>query len=61
MHVDDPDPPDMLGGLQLTLNPEEGLTEVARLTVPANPFRPVIVTVKVPLEPPLGDVSAAKL
>ena len=61
MHVDDPDPPEMLAGLQLTLNPEEGLTEVARLTVPANPFWPVTATVKTPLVPPLGEASAAKL
>lgn len=51
----------MLFGLQLTLNPEEGLMEVARLTVPANPFWPVMSTVKVPPVPPLEEASAAKL
>ena len=61
MHVDDPDPPDMVAGLQPTFKPEEGVTETAKLTVPANPFWPVVVTVKVPLEPLFGDVSATKL
>jgi len=53
LHVEDPEPPEMLVGLQLTVTPLEGVVEVERLTVPAKPFWAVIVTVKVPVEPVL--------
>jgi len=39
----------MLVGLQLTERPVEGVTEVARFTVPVNPFFPVTMTVKAPV------------
>lgn len=38
MHVDDPDPPERLVGLQVTVSPVDGLTVAERLTVPVNPF-----------------------
>lgn len=52
VHVDCPEPPVMVVGLQLTVRPVDGLTEVERLTVPVKPFWPVMVTVKVPLALP---------
>jgi hypothetical protein len=38
VHVDDPEPPVMMVGLQLTVSPVDGLIDVERLTVPENPF-----------------------
>ena len=52
MHVEVPDPPGMLVGLQVAVSPVEGLIEVERLTVPVKPFMPVTVTEKVPVELP---------
>ena len=52
VHVEDPEPPVMLAGLQFTVSPVDGLIDVARLTVLVKPFWLVIVTVKVPVEPP---------
>jgi hypothetical protein len=39
----------MLGGLQLTVSPVDGDTEVVRLTAAVNPYLPAIVTVKLPV------------
>jgi hypothetical protein len=53
--LEDPDPPDMLVGLQLTLSPAFELTEVESVTVPVKPFLPVMVVVKLPVDPPLNE------
>lgn len=50
MQVEDPAPPEMLVGLQLTLSPE-GEAEVVRLTVPVKPFCPDTIALNVPVEP----------
>ena len=55
MQVDDPEPPDMLVGLQLTPSPVVGLTEVEIVTVLVNPFRPLTVVVKEPVAPEPND------
>ena len=60
MHEDWPEPPETLVGLQVAVRPVEGLIEVARFTVPVNPFRLVMVTVNVPVELP-DKGRAAKL
>jgi hypothetical protein len=52
VHDEDPEPPFTLVGLQVTVSPVAGLTDVVRFTVPANPFWLVIVTVNVPVELP---------
>ncbi len=49
--MDDPDPPSMLVGVQVTASPVEGDVEIVRLTVPVNPFLGVIVIVKMPVLP----------
>jgi hypothetical protein len=36
--VEDPDPPGMIVGLQVTVRPVDGLTEVVRFIVPVKPF-----------------------
>ncbi len=60
VHVEDPEPPGMVVGLQVTLRSVEGLTEVVRVTVPVKPFWLVTVIVDVPVE--LGPKGkAAKL
>src|SRR5437773_10866279 len=51
MHIDDPDPPEMLPGVQLTVSPVEGEVEVARLTVPAKLFWAETVALKEPVSP----------
>ncbi len=64
MHVDDPEPPDILVELQLTLSPVEGEVEVERFTVPVNPFRADTVATKEPVAPELKatlDGLAVKL
>jgi hypothetical protein len=38
VHVEDPEPPGMLVGPQVTVRPVEGLIEVVRVTVPVKPF-----------------------
>ena len=53
LHLDDPEPPEMLLGLQLTARPLEGEVEVERFTVPAKPFCDETVTLKEPLSPDL--------
>ena len=50
MHVEEPEP-GMLEGLQLTLSPVEGVTEVASVSVPENPLSPVTVIVNVTATP----------
>ena len=50
-HVDDPDPPGMLAGLQLTASPIEGEIEVERLTLLEKPYLLAKVTVNVPVLP----------
>ncbi len=55
VHVDDPEPPDMLLGLQLTVSPVVGLAEVDRETVPVKPFWLVMVVVKLPVVPALNE------
>lgn len=52
VHVDDPEPPLIMVGLQFTVSPVDGLIDVERLTVPAKLFWLVIVTVNVPVELP---------
>jgi hypothetical protein len=52
VHDEDPEPPVMLVGLQVTVSPVAGLTDVVRLTLPANPFWLVIVAVNVSVELP---------
>jgi len=52
VHVEDPEPPLMVVGLQITVSPVDGLNDDARLTVPVKPFWLAIVTVKVPVELP---------
>jgi hypothetical protein len=54
VQVEDPDPPEMLDGLQLTLSPE-GEAEVVRLTVPVNPFCPDTIALNVPVEPAVKE------
>ncbi len=49
-----------LVGLQATLRPVDGLTEVDRVIVPLNPLRLVSVTVEVPDEP-AGNVTVEGL
>ena len=49
--MDDPDPPIMLVGLQLTDSPVADEMEVVRFTVDVNPFLPVTVVVKLPVLP----------
>jgi len=51
LHVDDPEPPGMLVGLQPPVSPDEGDIEVERLTVLEKPYLPVKVAVKVPVLP----------
>ena len=53
MHIDDPDPPEMLPGVQLTVSPVEGEVEVERLTVPAKLFWAETVALKEPVSPDL--------
>jgi hypothetical protein len=55
VQVEDPAPPDMLVGLQTTLSPVVGLTEVDRDTVPVKPFWLVTVVVKLPVVPALNE------
>jgi hypothetical protein len=55
VQVEDPEPPGMLEGLQLTLSPVEGVSDVASVTVPENPLRPVTVIVDVTATPTLVD------
>jgi hypothetical protein len=50
VHVEDPEPPVRLVGLQTTVRPVEGLIEVVRSTVPVKPLWLVTVTVNVPVE-----------
>lgn len=50
MHCEDPDPPDMVRGLQVVVTPD-GDEEVVRLTEPVNPLLPEIVVVNVPVAP----------
>ena len=50
MQVEEPDPPEMLVGLQLTLSPE-GEAEAERVTVPVKPFCPDTITLNVPVDP----------
>ena len=38
MHVDVPEPPEIVDGLQTTLSPVEGDVEVEMSTVPVKPF-----------------------
>jgi len=47
VHADVPDPPVMSVGLQLTVSPVDGDTEVVRLTAAVNPYSGVIVVVNV--------------
>lgn len=53
VHVEDPEPPEMLEGLQLAARPVEGEVEDERLTVPLKPFSEDTVAVKEPVEPEL--------
>lgn len=55
VQVDDPEPLDMLAGLQLTLSPDVGLVEVVKVTVPVKPFWLVRVVVKLPVVPALNE------
>jgi hypothetical protein len=55
LQVDDPEPPEMLVGLQLTLSPVEGEVEVESVTVPVKPFRPATVVVKLLVAPALNE------
>jgi hypothetical protein len=55
VQVDDPEPPDMLLGLQLMVSPVVGLAEVDRDTVPVKPFWLVMVVVKLPVVPALNE------
>jgi hypothetical protein len=55
VHVEDPEPPGMLEGLQLASSPVEGVTEVVSVTVPENPLRPVTVIVDMAATPTLVD------
>jgi hypothetical protein len=56
VQVEDPAPPDMLVGLQLTPSPVVGLTEVDRVTVSAKPFWLVTVVVKLLFVPALNEI-----
>jgi len=47
VHVEDPEPPGILEGLQLAVSPVEGVTEVVSVTVPENPLRLFTVIVDV--------------
>jgi hypothetical protein len=51
VHVEDPDPPETLFGLQLTVIPPDGEDDSDRFTVPVKPFLPLIVAVKDPVPP----------
>ena len=53
LQVDEPEPPEILPGLQLTVSPAEGEVEVERLTVPVKPFWAETVAVKEPVVPDL--------
>jgi len=55
VQVDDPEPPDMLVGLQLTLSPVVGLTDVEIVTLFVKPFWPLIVVVNEPVAPDPND------
>jgi hypothetical protein len=55
LQVEDPEPPDMLLGLQPTDSPLEGDMLVERLTVLVNPLRPDTVTVKELVAPALKE------
>ena len=59
--LDVPEPPGMLVGAQLTVNPVEGDVVVERPTVPVKPFCPVTVTVNVPVEPVEVNVRVTEL
>ena len=61
VHVEDPEPPGMLVGLQPAMSPVVGDIEVVRLTVLANPYLPVTVTLKVPVLPAGVKVMLAEL
>jgi len=54
VQVEDPDPPEMLVGLQLTLSPE-GEAEVVRVTVPVKPFCPDTIALNVLVEPDVKE------
>lgn len=55
MHVEDPDPPEMLVGLQPTLSPVEGEAEAERVTVPVKPFCPDTIALTVPVDPAVNE------
>jgi hypothetical protein len=55
VHLDDPEPPDMLVGLQLALSPVVGLTEGEIVTVFVKPFWPLIEAVNEPVAPEPND------
>ena len=58
MHVEDPEPPGILEGLQLTLNPVEGVIEFESETVRENPLSPVTVIVDALATPTLVETLA---
>jgi len=49
--VDVPEPLEILDGLTEQNRPVDGLTETARVTVPANPLMGATVIVEIPVEP----------
>jgi hypothetical protein len=58
VHVEDPEPPGVLEGLQLTLSPVEGAAELENVTVRENPLSPVAVIVDAPATPTLVETLA---
>ena len=53
MQVDEPDPLEIVGGLQSTMSPVEGEVDFVRVTVPVKPFTGETVAVKEPELPEL--------
>ena len=57
LHVEEPVPVGMLAGLQSMMSPVLGLTVSVRFTVFVNPYWPVIVAMRLPVElPELNEV-----
>ena len=61
LHVDDPDPPGMLEGLQPPVSPVEGDIEVETLTVLEKPYLLVRVAVNIPVLPAGVKLTLAEL
>jgi hypothetical protein len=55
VHAEEPDPPEMVVGLQPTMSPLEGEAEAERVTVPVKPFCPDTTTLNVPVDPAVKE------